>query len=187
MGNCVSTKSQKPDDIPRRGKRVERKDQTEVNAIRSPNALQPSLPEEKVSLKSQQTQKSSKENRNRNRRKQKIKGTRRPWHVFELLSETQHLDYKTSRNIVDLFDGENTIPFICRYRRDLIGNITPERLRDIKAAYTDIVALRKNAELIISTIERKSEVAPPEVKNAILCAKTKDELKFIYAEYNATH
>ncbi|KAL5284637.1 SRBD1 family protein [Megaselia abdita] len=148
------------------------------------------LPEGESSsnVKPQMREKSSddKENRKTNQNKRSsIEGTRRPWNIFELLSETEHIDCNTSRNIVDLFDNENTIPFICRYRRDLIGHITPERLRDIKTTYTEIVSLRKKAETIITTIEKESAVVPREVKYEIMCAKTKEELEFIYAPYKA--
>lgn len=52
----------------------------------------------------------------------KSKITRKTWTDEELLCQLKFLDRDTSSNIVHLFDEGNTIPFICRYRRDLIGN-----------------------------------------------------------------
>lgn len=49
------------------------------------------------------------------------------WTAEELLSNLQNIDRTTSANIVRLFDEDNTIPFICRYRRELTGNMDPER------------------------------------------------------------
>lgn len=49
------------------------------------------------------------------------------WTADELLSQLQHIDRTTSANIIRLFDDDNTIPFICRYRRELIGKIDPDR------------------------------------------------------------
>lgn len=49
------------------------------------------------------------------------------WTAEQLLSNLQNIDLTTSANIIRLFDEDNTIPFICRYRRELTGNIEPDR------------------------------------------------------------
>lgn len=49
------------------------------------------------------------------------------WTAEQLLSNLQNIDLATSANIIRLFDEDNTIPFICRYRRELTGNIEPDR------------------------------------------------------------
>lgn len=49
-----------------------------------------------------------------------------PWTQPQLLSELQNIDFQTSLNIIQLFEKDNTIPFICRYRKELIGDITPD-------------------------------------------------------------
>lgn len=50
------------------------------------------------------------------------KTTRKTWTDEELLCQLKFLDFDVSSNIVRLFDEGNTIPFMCRYRRELIGN-----------------------------------------------------------------
>lgn len=54
-------------------------------------------------------------------------GTGRPWTVEQQLSNLQGIDRATSANIIRLFEEENTIPFICRYRRELTGNMDADR------------------------------------------------------------
>lgn len=49
------------------------------------------------------------------------------WTDEQLLSQLQYLDFDTSSNIVRLFDEGNTIPFMCRYRRELIGNLDADK------------------------------------------------------------
>lgn len=49
------------------------------------------------------------------------------WSDEQLLSQLQFLDFDTSSNIVRLFDEGNTIPFICRYRRELINNLDADK------------------------------------------------------------
>lgn len=48
------------------------------------------------------------------------------WTDEELLCKLKLLDRNTSSNIVRLLDEGNTIPFICRYRRELIANLGPD-------------------------------------------------------------
>lgn len=49
------------------------------------------------------------------------------WTDEQLLSQLQYLDFDTSSNIVRLFDEGNTIPFMCRYRRELIDNLDADK------------------------------------------------------------
>ncbi|XP_062125663.1 S1 RNA-binding domain-containing protein 1 [Drosophila sulfurigaster albostrigata] len=107
---------------------------------------------------------------------------RKVWNIHELLAETEHIQPTAARNIVQLFENENTIPFICRYRRDLVDHITPERLRDIRNTYTEIVDLRKKAENIVHQLEREN-VLNTEIREELMCAKTNEELEFLYAPY----
>ncbi|XP_055905833.1 S1 RNA-binding domain-containing protein 1 isoform X2 [Eupeodes corollae] len=108
---------------------------------------------------------------------------RKVWDIYELLAETENIDTLSAKNIVYLFENDNTIPFICRYRRDLISsNITPERLRDIKNSYTEILALRKKAETIVNQLEKETEINE-EVRTEMMCAKSAEELEFLYAPY----
>lgn len=48
------------------------------------------------------------------------------WSDEQLLAELKHLDRQTSLNIVKMFDEGSTIPFMCRYRRELIANLGPD-------------------------------------------------------------
>ncbi|KAH8357199.1 hypothetical protein KR084_009263 [Drosophila pseudotakahashii] len=107
---------------------------------------------------------------------------RKVWNIHELLAETEKIQPQAARNIVQLFENENTIPFICRYRRDLVDHIAPDRLRDIRNTYTEIVDLRKKAENIVSQLEREN-VLNTEIREELMCAKTNEELEFLYAPY----
>lgn len=50
-----------------------------------------------------------------------------PWNEAELLSGSYNISKNIMENIVELFQKDNTIPFMCRYRKDLIGNILPDK------------------------------------------------------------
>lgn len=88
-----------------------------------------------------------------------------------------------AHTIVGLFDEDNTIPFLCRYRRDLIGpDIDAERLRDIKNTYNYILSIRSKAESVIKKLEAKN-VLTSEIKVDLLCAKTLDQVDHLYEPY----
>lgn len=54
------------------------------------------------------------------------KSNTKTWTDEELLCKLKFLDYDTSSNIVRMFDEGSTIPFMCRYRRELIGNLSAD-------------------------------------------------------------
>lgn len=54
-------------------------------------------------------------------------GNNSSWTDEQLLADIQRIDYTTSVNIIRLFNNDNTIPFICRYRRELIGDLSPDQ------------------------------------------------------------
>ncbi|XP_053696973.1 uncharacterized protein YdcI [Sabethes cyaneus] len=104
------------------------------------------------------------------------------WDDHELLAEMQNIDRHTARNIIRLFEEENTIPFICRYRRELIGDMSPDDLRDVKLAYNQILSIKLKADTIIKNLE-KEEKLTEDIKLDLLSAKSVDELDHMYAPF----
>lgn len=126
-----------------------------------------------------------------------FEATGSPWTPEQLLSNLQGIDRATSANIIRLFDEDNTIPFICRYRRELTGNMDPDRwvsvvrgangfqliiicllffrLRDIKVTYNHIKNIQSRAETIIKDLAKKN-VLTDDVRQDIVAAKSLDEL-----------
>jgi ribosomal protein S25 len=100
------------------------------------------------------------------------------WKDYELLAEQQEIHTDTAKNIIKLFQEENTIPFMCRYRREMIDNMPPERMRDIKIAFNHICHLRQKSETILKNLD-KEKLLTTEVKDDIMCAKTLDELEHL--------
>ncbi|XP_055385229.1 uncharacterized protein YdcI [Condylostylus longicornis] len=105
-----------------------------------------------------------------------------PWKFHDLLAEKTSISSFVAQNIVTLLSNDNTIPFICRYRKDMVGNISPEKMRDIKICFQEILNLQQKADNIIKTLE-KDNLLKDSVKNDILAAKTLEELEFLYAPY----
>ncbi|XP_037026031.1 uncharacterized protein YdcI [Bradysia coprophila] len=104
------------------------------------------------------------------------------WNEADLLSETYNTSPHTMNNIVQLFREDNTIPFICRYRKELIGNITPDIMRDIKATYNQLLKLKVKQESVITKLE-KANTLSDELHRNILAVKSSDELDHLYEPF----
>lgn len=101
------------------------------------------------------------------------------WEIHELLSEQFSLDIARCRNIVRLFEGDNTIPFICRYRKEVVGEVlTPEKMRDIKTAYNHILELKSKIIKTINNLESRN-LLNNELKCTLLCVRNLDELELV--------
>jgi transcriptional accessory protein Tex/SPT6 len=94
----------------------------------------------------------------------------------------QNLDLPRARNIVKLFKEDNTVPFICRYRKELIGEMTPDELRDVKISYNQILQVHTKAEVVMKNLDKDQKLTD-DLKHDLLCAKTIDEIEHLYAPY----
>ncbi|XP_055324004.1 uncharacterized protein YdcI [Sitodiplosis mosellana] len=116
--------------------------------------------------------------------KRASKSTRSKWTDEELLCQLQLLDSETSSNIVRMFDEGNTIPFMCRYRREMIGNLSADEMRDIKITYNHIKNIRARAETIVKDLQKR-DLLDDEIEEEIFAAKSLDALDHLYAPFRA--
>lgn len=65
--------------------------------------------------------------RNQQRLSKRFDFPTKTWTEPELLAQLQQLDYSTAKCIIQLFEDDNTIPFICRYRKETIGDLSPDQ------------------------------------------------------------
>lgn len=54
------------------------------------------------------------------------------WDLTSELSEQVECERTVIANVIRLFDQDNTIPFIARYRQDQTKSMEPEKLREVK-------------------------------------------------------
>lgn len=106
------------------------------------------------------------------------------WRDYELLADKEQIDLGLSKTLVDLLDNENTIPFLCRYRKHLIRNTAPEKLRDIQITLETVRDLKSKIENFYKTLEKKQEVNE-ELKSDIKAIKSHDELDFFKSLYKS--
>lgn len=57
---------------------------------------------------------------------------------FQVLSERTDIELRVCANIIRLFNDDNTIPFIIRYRRELINNLDADSLREVQQTLEEL-------------------------------------------------
>ncbi len=55
----------------------------------------------------------------------------------EFLRDKLSTEVQIASNLVDLFENENTVPFIARYRRHLTGGLEPDDIRAAQRNYEE--------------------------------------------------
>lgn len=104
------------------------------------------------------------------------------WDTADLLSDCHNVSHADSKNIIRLFKEENTIPFLCRYRRELIGHRTPEEMRDIQESILKIENLRSKIQSSIKNLDKSGKLDET-LKRTILSLRSLEELDLIYGPY----
>lgn len=86
------------------------------------------------------------------------------------------------KNIVDLIDDGNTIPFIARYRKEMTGSCDDQKLREINDRLTYLRNLEKRKGEVLSSIEEQGKLTD-EISAAVAAAITLAEVEDIYRPY----
>ncbi|MFM9965594.1 MAG: Tex-like N-terminal domain-containing protein [Planctomycetaceae bacterium] len=86
------------------------------------------------------------------------------------------------RNVVELLDVGNTIPFITRYRKEKTGNLDEEQLRTIEQRVRSIRQLRERAAAILRLIEAQGKLTP-QLRAEIESAETLKRLEDLYLPF----
>ncbi|MGN0527421.1 MAG: Tex family protein [Acutalibacteraceae bacterium] len=86
------------------------------------------------------------------------------------------------KNIVELIDEGNTIPFIARYRKEMTGSCDDQKLREINDRLNYLRNLEKRKEEVLSSIEEQGKLTE-EITEAISKATTLAEVEDIYRPF----
>lgn len=55
-----------------------------------------------------------------------------------MVAERQGVEEWQAKSVINMFDMENTLPFIARYRKEKTGNLEVEKLREIQNSYSQL-------------------------------------------------
>ncbi len=90
-------------------------------------------------------------------------------------------DWQT-KNVIELIDGGNTVPFIARYRKEATGGMDDTTLREFHKRLLSLRSLEEKREDILRLIDEQGKLTD-KLKDAISLAKTVSELDDIYRPY----
>ena len=102
--------------------------------------------------------------------------------IVKQLSEEFGLRADYAKNIVELIDDGNTIPFIARYRKEMHGSCNDQVLRDFSERLAYLRNLGKRKEEVLSAIGEQGKLTD-EISEAIAAAKTLAEVEDLYRPY----
>ncbi len=83
---------------------------------------------------------------------------------------------------IELFDDDNTLPFVARYRKEMTGGLDEEQLRLIKERLTALRKLAERRDTILKTIAEQGKLTP-ELAAKINAAETMQVLEDLYLPY----
>lgn len=98
------------------------------------------------------------------------------------MSELEDLDHGLSKTIIKLFEDDFTIPFLCRYRKDLIENLSAEKLREIKNTIDNVKLIEAKSQSMLKSLD-KEKLLTDDISRSIKCAKSMDELDHLSLLY----
>lgn len=102
--------------------------------------------------------------------------------IFAQLVEEFKLKPEHIKNVADLLDEGNTIPFIARYRKEMTGSMDDQIIRELSERLTYLRNLEEKRESIRAAIAEQEKLTD-EISSALDKAKTITELDDIYRPY----
>ncbi len=96
---------------------------------------------------------------------------------IQALANEFKLNQMHVKNIIELIDGGNTIPFIARYRKEMTGSCDDQVLRELNDRLTYLRNFEKRKEEIIESIteqEKMTDEIMEDIKSATTLARLED-------------
>ncbi|KAJ8248308.1 hypothetical protein GJAV_G00240620 [Gymnothorax javanicus] len=104
------------------------------------------------------------------------------WDLIEVLSEMTQVELWVCGNIVELFREENTIPFMVRYRKELINHMDADGVREVQLALEELCSVSKKSQSISQTL-KKEGILTAEIERMLKNCRSQEELEHVYAPY----
>ncbi|XP_040408466.1 S1 RNA-binding domain-containing protein 1 isoform X3 [Cygnus olor] len=104
------------------------------------------------------------------------------WDIVQVLSERTNVEPWVCANLIRLFQEENTIPFIARYRKELINNLEADALREVQQTLEELRSVAKKTHTIIQKLKKEGKLSGC-LFTALLNCRTFEELDHVSAPY----
>ncbi|XP_077585752.1 S1 RNA-binding domain-containing protein 1 [Stigmatopora nigra] len=104
------------------------------------------------------------------------------WDLIEVLSTQTCVERWVCSNVVTLLREENTVPFIVRYRKDMINHMDADAVRDVQLVFEELCALAKKTQSVVNTL-KKDGVLTTELEKSLKTCQSAEELDHVYTPY----
>ena len=102
--------------------------------------------------------------------------------IVKILSAELQKSETHIRNVINLIDDGNTIPFIARYRKEMTGTMDDVTLRKLYSRLLYLRGMQERQYAVIRLIEEQGKLTK-ETEEKILSAKTMQEIEDLYRPY----
>jgi len=101
------------------------------------------------------------------------------------ISESTHIPPNIVNNVLDLMINQQcSVPFVARYRKEVIGGIDEVKIREIFDLHELHVETEQRRAFVLKTI-KEMELLTPDLEKKINAATTLNQLEDLYAPYKA--
>ncbi|XP_067278032.1 S1 RNA-binding domain-containing protein 1 isoform X2 [Pseudorasbora parva] len=104
------------------------------------------------------------------------------WDPIRVLAQKTGVEQWVCVNIAQLFQEENTIPFMVRYRKELINHMDADAVRDVQLALEELRSVAKKSRSVAQTL-KKEGVLTSELEMSLKNCTSADEIEHVYAPY----
>ncbi len=104
------------------------------------------------------------------------------YNIIKEISHNLNIKEYQVKNVVELLNQNNTIPFIARYRKEMTDNLNEEVIRNVNEVYQYQVNLLKRKEEVIKLINEK-ELLTDDLRFKILEVSKLVEVEDLYQPY----
>ena len=102
--------------------------------------------------------------------------------IEEIIAKELGIKLSQVKNVIELLDGGNTVPFISRYRKEATGGLSDEILRKLAERLTYLRNLEERKTDVKRLIEEQGKLTE-ELTSALDKAVTLTEVEDIYRPY----
>lgn len=102
--------------------------------------------------------------------------------IYKKIQEELNLKEWQVKNVIQLIDDGNTIPFISRYRKEMTGSLNDEVLRNFDDRLKYLRNLEERKQTIITNIKEQGKLTK-ELEYKIIIVETLVELEDLYRPY----
>jgi len=102
--------------------------------------------------------------------------------LLRRLAKELQFSEKSIRNVIELLESGNTVPFIARYRKEMTGALDEVQIRDIMERWNYLQNLEQRKEEVMRLIEEQGKLTD-ELKGKILNADKLQLVEDLYRPY----